>query len=175
MSGVIPTPIGGPMFDVTGWITYRKIFPATCTITFEHGGMSLFDQQITVSLDAAENLPVWGSGGGLYWNNYQYWSPLSKDASPGRKSPVPDAAAKCKSESPSKAPPTSSSRKSASTSRRFEPFRSRTLARGAQFHVIADSDMRWLYAAYRKGSFDDLPEGLTGSEFTERAWHGTSR
>ncbi len=74
LSGVIPSPEGGPVFDISGWITYRKIFPATCTITFEHGGMALFDQAITVTLDAASNLPVWGTGGGLYWSNSQYWS-----------------------------------------------------------------------------------------------------
>jgi len=72
LSGVIRMPNVGPVYDVSGWVTYRRIFPATLTITLEWGGTVLENHAITVSLDAAPNAPVWG--GGLYWSNDQYWS-----------------------------------------------------------------------------------------------------
>lgn len=64
--------LSGPIFDVDGFIRYRKIFPATVTLTLLYGGEVLEDQSITVTLPSAENLPVYG--GGLYYNDGNYYS-----------------------------------------------------------------------------------------------------
>ena len=72
LSPVIQMPDRGPMYDIRGWITYRKVFPATVTLSFEWGGVVQEDQSITVTLDAASNAPVYG--GALYYNNAVYYS-----------------------------------------------------------------------------------------------------
>lgn len=72
LSKVFQAPVGGASFDVTGWVLYRKIFPATLTLTFEYGGEAIFDQEITIALEQAGNLPVYN--GGFYYNNDTYYS-----------------------------------------------------------------------------------------------------
>lgn len=72
LSGLIQPGNGGPIFDITGWISYRKVLPATVTLTFEYGGENVFDQAITIALGQASPLPVYG--GGLYYNNDSYYS-----------------------------------------------------------------------------------------------------
>lgn len=68
------------VFDITGEVRYRKIFPGTLKLTYKFGGKSLRDQEITVDLPGAENLPVYG--GGSYYgaggpSNTYYGSPFS--------------------------------------------------------------------------------------------------
>lgn len=72
VSQIIQMPDRGPIHTVSGFIRYRKQFPATVTLTFEWGGTFLDDQSITVTLDAASNAPVYG--GGLYYSDGVYYS-----------------------------------------------------------------------------------------------------
>lgn len=55
-----------------------------------------------------------------------------------------------------------------SNPRRAKPQLSKTLKRRPRFHQTNDDDLRWLYAAYRKGSFD-WQENLTAAEFNDKA------
>ena len=72
LSGVIALPENMEISGVEGWISYRKTFAATVTLTLAWGGNALFDETITISLPAAENLPVYG--GSLYYNDSEYYS-----------------------------------------------------------------------------------------------------
>ncbi len=72
LSQVIRMPNVGPVYNFTGWVTHRKIFPATLTLNFEFGGSVLDDSTTTVTLDGATNVPVYG--GGLYYSNQAYYS-----------------------------------------------------------------------------------------------------
>lgn len=65
LSGVFELP-PGHIFDVNGWVRYSKTFGGTLTLTMEYGGRSVMDEEITVTLDAADNAPVFG--GGSYFN-----------------------------------------------------------------------------------------------------------
>ena len=51
-----------------------------------------------------------------------------------------------------------------------KPRLKRTLKRKPQFHDLSDGDMRYLWAAYKKGAFKDtigLPDDLTVTEFDQ--------
>ena len=50
----------GNIFDVTGWIHYRKQFAATVTIRILGGGVAVFDQEISLNLPQSTNLAVYG-------------------------------------------------------------------------------------------------------------------
>lgn len=50
-SGLIELPIGDA-FDVTGYVTYRKISATTLTLTFKFGGDELVDETATLTLPA---------------------------------------------------------------------------------------------------------------------------
>lgn len=71
-SRVFQAPFAGPMYSVNGVIRYRKIFPATVTLTLVIGGVVLEDQAITITLPSATGLPVYA--GGLFYNDDQYYS-----------------------------------------------------------------------------------------------------
>lgn len=58
------------IFDLSGYVSYRKRSAQTLTLTFQHAGDRIFDQDITVNLDAPDSFPVWG--GGSYWGGF-YW------------------------------------------------------------------------------------------------------
>src|SRR5216683_2368493 len=57
----------GEIFDVSGWIDYQRWFPATVTLTFNYGGISITDQPITITLEASPPGAVFG--GGSYFNS----------------------------------------------------------------------------------------------------------
>ena len=69
--------VAGRITGVRGIIRYRKIFAGTVTLTFLYGGETLNDRSITISLPAADNLPVYG--GSLYYNNDTYYSAPFKE------------------------------------------------------------------------------------------------
>ena len=58
-------------FDVTGWITYAKSFACTVTLTMQFGGISQFDQAITISLPNDTTVPVY-NGNAYYGGPYYY-------------------------------------------------------------------------------------------------------
>jgi len=71
LSGVVSAPLDGEVFNVSGWVSYRRKVSGTLTITFEYGGLNLFDQAITVTLDPTEKATHYGGvyyyGGATYY------------------------------------------------------------------------------------------------------------
>jgi hypothetical protein len=63
---------GFDLFDIKGWITYLRAFPATVTITFEFSGTNVFDQAITVQLPSSPVLGVYN--GNAYYNGDFYYN-----------------------------------------------------------------------------------------------------
>ena len=70
-SGLFFLP-GRKMYDMNGWVKYRKTFANTLTLTFEYQGEQVFDREVEVSLEAAANRPLYG--GGLYYSGGAYYS-----------------------------------------------------------------------------------------------------
>jgi len=63
----------GRMFDVSGWVTYRKPTEAVeLNLRFEHGGVSLFDQEINISIPPASATPTTYAGGFYYAGTSYY-------------------------------------------------------------------------------------------------------
>lgn len=70
----------GSVFDVEGWILYRKNVLTTVTLTFQFAGKGLFDKSLIIVLPASDNLAVYngaGSGEAYYGGAYYYGSTFS--------------------------------------------------------------------------------------------------
>lgn len=96
----------------------------------------------------------------------------SQENLPDNRSTLPVGAANSKSKSRSRTTTTLKSTKSASGTRR-PPRLFRTLKRKPTFHTIEEDDMKWLYAAYKLGSFSDndlvnLERGMDAVEFDKQ-------
>lgn len=100
--------------------------------------------------------------------------PLTDDL-PEKIGPSPATAIKSKSRSKSSPQTlrttTSKKLESSSTPRsqkpkgkKKQPWRTRTLGRGADFHIASLEDNAWLWVAYVKGGFHSLPRGMAKSE-----------
>ncbi|KKL07546.1 hypothetical protein LCGC14_2584930, partial [marine sediment metagenome] len=50
----------GNIFDVTGWIHYRRLFAATLTIRILGGGVAVFTQAISLQLPENTNVAIYG-------------------------------------------------------------------------------------------------------------------
>ena len=70
VSGLIDLP-DGDVFDVEGWIAYRKLFASTVTITLLHQGLSVTDQPVTISFPADAQAAIYG--GSAYYNGAFYY------------------------------------------------------------------------------------------------------
>lgn len=71
--------------------------------------------------------------------------------------------------SPTQGQVISISKKSESVSSPHPSLR-RTLKRNPQFHILGNEDIKYLWAGYKKGSFDEIfKEGLNAQEFSEVA------
>ena len=70
-SKLFSAKLDAKVYNVTGWIKYRKGDAATVTITLEYAGMSAFNEQITVAIPAIGNRPVYS--GGLYYSDGNYY------------------------------------------------------------------------------------------------------
>lgn len=53
----------GEMYDITGFVRYRQLFPFTVTLQFEFCGAECFDQPITLSLTTSGGSSVYGGSG----------------------------------------------------------------------------------------------------------------
>ena len=58
-SGMFAVPEGN-IFDVKGWIHYRKLFATTLTIRILGGGVAVFTQEISLQLPENTNVAVYG-------------------------------------------------------------------------------------------------------------------
>ena len=69
-SGLI-MPEEGKVFDIEGYIHYRRIAAATVTITFQHQGVNVFDQVITIQLEADTTGAFYGAAD--YYGEKKYY------------------------------------------------------------------------------------------------------
>jgi hypothetical protein len=60
----------GKVFEVEGWISYRKQFAATVTLTFLFAGDNVFDKTLTITLPAGDGIAVYNGIG----NNAAYYN-----------------------------------------------------------------------------------------------------
>ena len=96
-------------------------------------------------------------------------APPSSVASPVKNGRQRAAPRKSKSGRKSKVQPISVSKKSASTGKvKAHPKLKRILRRGGHYRLVEERDARWLYAAYKKGSFKEIERDLTPQEFIDR-------
>jgi hypothetical protein len=71
LSSLIQMPLDAEVYNIEGYIQYRKNEAATLTMKFEYAGMSVFNESITITIPAVSGRPVFG--GGLYFNNDAYY------------------------------------------------------------------------------------------------------
>jgi hypothetical protein len=68
-------------YDLSGWITYAKAFATTVTLTFLWGGITQFDQAITLNLPTDTAVPVYNGNayyGGPYYYNASFGARLTR-------------------------------------------------------------------------------------------------
>lgn len=70
-SGLIRGLPQGEVFEVEGWITYKKQFAATVTLTFLFAGYTVFDKSLTVTLPASDTVAVYN--GSDYYDLSSYY------------------------------------------------------------------------------------------------------
>lgn len=64
-SGLITIPEGN-IFDITGWIHYRKLFDTTVTLTILGGGVAVYDQEIQLLMPGNEAVSVYNGDSEYY-------------------------------------------------------------------------------------------------------------
>jgi len=64
-SGLMRIPEGN-VFDIEGWINYRRATATTVTLTFQFAGTTVFDQPITIALPANTGAAYYS--GGVYYS-----------------------------------------------------------------------------------------------------------
>lgn len=69
-SGLIQAPAGS-VFNITGYIKYRKEFAATLTLDFLFGGATLFTESLTITMPGFTSVPVFG--GNFYFGGTNYF------------------------------------------------------------------------------------------------------
>jgi hypothetical protein len=71
----------GSVFDVEGWITYRRNEAATVTLTLEYSGEAVFDKSIVINIPASTNQVVYNGSGvrAGYYNGSAHYGTLFSD------------------------------------------------------------------------------------------------
>jgi len=64
--------LGSNSFNINGWVRYRAAEDTDITIKILHGGLTLGDGSISITLPASASRPVYG--GGYYYNDSNYYS-----------------------------------------------------------------------------------------------------
>jgi hypothetical protein len=70
LSGLLTVPAGAQMFQLEGWLRYRKNEEATVSLTFEFAGKSAFNETITINLPDVESAVY---GGAYYYGGDTYY------------------------------------------------------------------------------------------------------
>jgi hypothetical protein len=64
-------PLDAEVYNIEGYIKYRKNVAATVTLNFEYGGQTAFDQAVTITIPALSGIPYFGGdfyfGGDVYF------------------------------------------------------------------------------------------------------------
>lgn len=71
LSKLFSAPGDADVYDIEGWIAYRKNVAATVTLTFEFAGHEVYDAPITITIPAIANRPVFRNG--LYFRDENYF------------------------------------------------------------------------------------------------------
>ena len=74
-TGLITGIPDGDVFDIEGYIKYRKQFAATVTLTFEFAGEGIFDKSITINIPAGDGIDVYNGTG----ENARYYGAADGD------------------------------------------------------------------------------------------------
>ena len=64
-------PLDAEVYEIEGYIKYRKNLAASVTLTFEYAGKTAFDQPVTITLPAVSGGWFWG--GDAYFGGEYYW------------------------------------------------------------------------------------------------------
>lgn len=87
-SKLFSAPLDAEIYDVEGWIKYEKNETATVTLDFEFGGMSVFTEQIVISVPSITGGTYYGGGayysGGVYYGSFRTRITRQKFAVPGK-------------------------------------------------------------------------------------------
>lgn len=75
LSKLFSADLNAEMFDVEGYIQYRKAEAATVTLTFEYAGVNIFNEDISISIPSITGRPVYS--GGLYYSGGSYYSSIT--------------------------------------------------------------------------------------------------
>lgn len=71
LSRLFTVPVNAQIYDIKGYIKYKRGEAATVELTFEYNGMSVFDETITVNLPARTFGALYG--GGSYYSGGAYY------------------------------------------------------------------------------------------------------
>lgn len=75
LSKLFSAPVDSQVYNVEGYIKFRKDAAATITLTFEYAGESIFNETLTIDLPAITAQNYWG--GSVYWGGDYYWGTIS--------------------------------------------------------------------------------------------------
>lgn len=70
-SKVFGAPLDTEMYDIEGYIKYKKNVSATVTLTFQFAGKAASDKSITITIPEVSGANYWG--GSVYWGGSFYW------------------------------------------------------------------------------------------------------
>lgn len=76
LSALFTAPLDEDVYDVEGWIKYRKNLAATVTMRFEYAGEAAFTEVITIQIPAVTGAPVYG-GDVFYGGEFFYGVPFA--------------------------------------------------------------------------------------------------
>jgi hypothetical protein len=71
-SKVFSAPLDAEVFNLEGYIKYKKDVSATVTLTFLCAGKTAFDETVTITIPAVSDVSYWGDPN-IYWNDGEYW------------------------------------------------------------------------------------------------------
>lgn len=65
----------GKVFDLQGWILYRRQFATTVTLTFHYAGEGIFDKDVVVHLPAGDSIAIYNGTGdnAAYYNGSGFY------------------------------------------------------------------------------------------------------
>lgn len=71
LTKLFSAPLDTELYELEGYIKYRKSTASTVQLTFEYAGKTAFDQPVTIEIPALSGIPYWGDdiyfGGDVYF------------------------------------------------------------------------------------------------------------
>jgi hypothetical protein len=75
LSKMLSAPLNAQVFNVEGWIKYRKQEAAVVELRFEYAGESIFSESLTITIPEPDGRSYYA--GGVYYDNESYFSSIS--------------------------------------------------------------------------------------------------